>query len=455
VLPQFECHRVFPLKNCLDFDSAVRGQFDMSEATENTVRIRNIVPSDLVGNVKDVDRLVTEFCNACEPLEKDELLYVFVDHKTGARFCECHISADKLVSLGTVDVPLDPDEQEEYRANRELVIAHHAFERMKTDAVERRTFSNLVLEYSTEYTPESPLKVIGGQHRFTAIQQARESGINEYHGVKVYFGLDKAQRYDVQLISNTVIGVSLDLYDRMQETSRGPQLRNWAQEVGLLGDGEDFTDKRQRGKMINVRLVRSFILSYYAGKEINSIDFDKLETTPEISASGKTDPNWEATAVQIEIWQDEQLKEAGRQFAKLILAQRNAFTDKSDADFADKATNYAVASGYAFVSGVLHNNSERLSRHYQLSSRTGKDPLNVKALIDKGRHKSDDAGYRGMGYRGDPKEAGRFVELFFLQAEDGKGISPAAVDLAVKKHVQKKNFLDVQESQRKYEASIN
>lgn len=425
----------------------------MPETEQKKPNIRNIVPDELKDTVQNVDDLVTEFCNACEPLERDELIYVFVDHRTGARFCECHISADKLISLGTVDVPLDPDEQEDYRANRELVISHPAFERMKNDAVERRCFSNLVLEYSTEYTPESPLKVIGGQHRFTAIELARESGVNEYHGVKVYFGLDKAQRYDVQLISNTVIGVSLDLYDRMQETSRGPQLRNWAQEVGLLVAGEDFTDKRQRGKMINVRLARSLILSYYAGKKINALEFDKEDTTPEIGASGKIDPDWENMSLKSEIWQDEQLKEAGRQFAKLIVAQRDAFTDKSDADFADKATNYAVASAYAFVAGVLHNNKERLDRHYQLSARTGKDPLNVKALIDKGRHKSDDAGYRGMGYRGDPKEAGRFVELFFLQAEDGKGISPAAVDLAVKKNVTKKNYLEVQESQRKYDAS--
>ena len=75
---------------------------------------------------------------------------------------------------------------------------------MKNDAVKRRSFSNLVLEYSTEYNEEYPLKVIGGQHRHEAIRLAAEPGIDEYHGVKVYFGLTPEQRYDVQLISNTV-----------------------------------------------------------------------------------------------------------------------------------------------------------------------------------------------------------------------------------------------------------
>jgi len=50
--------------------------------------------------------------------------------------------------------------------------------------------------------------------------------------VKVYFGLDSDQRLDVQLISNTVIAVSADLYDRMQETVRGPETAGLVPESG-------------------------------------------------------------------------------------------------------------------------------------------------------------------------------------------------------------------------------
>ena len=119
--------------------------------------IKNIIPEGFTDALV-VDDLVTKFFEACEPLEKDDLVYVFVDARTGARFCECHIRASKLIPLATTDVPIDPEEQEEYRANRDLVEDHQAFAVMKDDAVKRRSFSNLVIEYSTDYNEEFPLK---------------------------------------------------------------------------------------------------------------------------------------------------------------------------------------------------------------------------------------------------------------------------------------------------------
>jgi hypothetical protein len=114
-----------------------------------------------------------------------------------------------------------------------------------------------------------------------------------------------------------------------------------------------------------------------------------------------------------------------------------------------------VVSGWAFVAGLLHNNELRLKRHFGLADKKGgHDPLNASALISKGKHPSDGENYRGMGFRTDPKERARFVELFFLQAEKGNGISPAAVSLAVVQQIQKKNFLAVQEARRKYD-SVN
>ena len=117
------------------------------------------------------------------------MVYVLVDARTKARYCECHIRASKLVPLSTTDVPLDPEDQPEYRANREIVTSHYAFEKMQQDAKERRSFSNLVTEFTTEYDLDHPLKIIGGQHRYEAVKEARATGADEYHGVKVYFGL--------------------------------------------------------------------------------------------------------------------------------------------------------------------------------------------------------------------------------------------------------------------------
>ena len=89
--------------------------------------------------------------------------------------------------------------------------------------------------------------------------------MNEYHGVKVYFGLDIKQRLDVQLISNTNIDTSGDLIDRLQETGQGPQLRDWCQNVGLLEKGDDFADSFERSGPVSVRMARTFITNYLSG----------------------------------------------------------------------------------------------------------------------------------------------------------------------------------------------
>ncbi len=145
----------------------------------------NVVPPDLKGAVPDVSESVDEFVAQCSPIEKDKLL-VYVDARTRARYCECHLRASKLVELGTIDVPLDPDEQPDYRANREIVEDHVAFEKMKEDAKGRRTFSNIVAEFATAFDSAHPIKIIGGQHRFNAIREALEDGVDELHGLKVY-----------------------------------------------------------------------------------------------------------------------------------------------------------------------------------------------------------------------------------------------------------------------------
>jgi hypothetical protein len=328
-----------------------------------------------------------------------------------------------------------------------MVTAHQAFEDMKEDALQRRSFSNLVLEYITEYDAEHPLKVIGGQHRYTAIKEALEKDVDEFHGVKVYFGLNPDQRLDVQLISNTVIEVSPDLLDRMQETLKGPQLRNFCKTVGLLK--HDFADKRQRGKEITVAAARTFVLNYHKGKALADRQFEQVETTPVLSKAGVIDDEFEKLRRRVKLFDDPLLTEAGREYTKLMTAQRKAFSEKAgrNVDFAEKAVNYAVMSSWAFVAGLLHKNITRLKRHYALTNRAGRDPLNAAALA-KGRHKTDGENYRGLGYRTDPKERGRFVELFYLQAESGDGISPAMIDVAIKKYHTKVAFLDEKKAEQ-------
>lgn len=412
-------------------------------------RIINKIPQDLAGIVPDVDANVEAFAQACDPLE-DAHLYVMVDACTNARYCECHVSAKRLIELGTIDVPLDPEEQPEYRANRDVVEDHIAYEQMKDDAKNRRTFSNIVAEFTTSFDPDHPLKIIGGQHRFNAIQEALAQDVDEHHGIKVYFQLTKEQRLDVQLISNTNIAASSDLFDRMQETQAGPELRDWCQRCEFLQENQDFADKRRPGAAITVRAARAFIANYYKGTQVKWTDFDKTNTTPTTIKTGQPDLEWEKIRAQKpSIWKDEKLRTAGKEFSGLILAQKKAFANRNaNSDFENKAANSAIMSAWAFVAGMLHDNPQRLKRHFSLKEAKGKDPLNAAALA-KGRHKTDPENYRGLGYRTDPKERGRFVELFYLQTDKGDGINNALIDLAIKKYHAKLAVLEVAAAESK------
>ena len=331
---------------------------------------------------------------------------------------------------------------------------HVAYERMRADALNGRVFSNLVVEFRRPKDDDPSLMVIGGQHRFHAIQAANAKGVDEYHGIKVYFDLDKDQRLDVQLISNTNIAVSSDLLDGMYETWAGPELRMWCQEVGLLLEGQDFADKRQRGQPITVRAARTFIMNYLAGKEIDPANFDGAITTPTIAKTGADDPEWKSLKeTNMEMWEDTGMKAAGCEFTALAKAQRDSFTDpeterRTNVDFAEKALNYAVLSAWAYTAGILSRNQSRLKRHFLLRETRLKDPLNAAALA-RGRHRTDPENYRGLGYRSDAKERGRLVELFFLQAEKGDGISKALIDLAIKKYHAKQALSEVWEAEAK------
>ncbi len=130
----------------------------------------------LVGDLDpEVLELVDDFVVVCDPVSSRPLL-VMRDNATGAIFIEAHVLGSNLVNTATTDVPLDPDEQAEYRANREVVEDHAAFSVMKEDAKKSRTFSNLVCEFTRAFDPENPIKIIGGQHRFTAIKEALAEG---------------------------------------------------------------------------------------------------------------------------------------------------------------------------------------------------------------------------------------------------------------------------------------
>ena len=116
------------------------------------VDIVDMAPADLRRTLPDVTSLIEDFAISCNPLERGSFT-LLVDARTSARYCECHVKAQTIVELSTVDVPLDPDEQPEYRANREIVEDAVAYQTMKDDARLRRSFSNIVVEFTRDFEP--------------------------------------------------------------------------------------------------------------------------------------------------------------------------------------------------------------------------------------------------------------------------------------------------------------
>lgn len=387
-------------------------------------------------DTSELESIVERFVKALVPVEGEALL-LFKDECTGAIYTECHITADTIFDNSTDDVPLDPDASGEYRANRQLVDDHAAYKQMESDALKGRSFSNFVCEFLAE--EEKPLKIIGGQHRYNALKSALESGVNVIHGLKIYFGLSKDQRLDVQVISNTNITVSKDLLDRMFETIAGSELRDWCQRASLLAKGEDFADKRKRGSPISVAAARNFIVNFYAGKEAAEAgDFSQTNTTPVTTKSGvQNPPDWARVKKDYpDLWTDGALLAAAKEYAALRQAQENAFLGKDGkpqsgtSDFRDKANNMAIVAAWAYTAGLLQNNAIRLQRHFDLKKPGKQDPLKA-AVLAKAKHGTDPDNYRGLGYRTDPQERGRMVELFWIQADKGGGINAKMVEVAL------------------------
>src|SRR5574341_308343 len=160
---------------------------------------------------EDAIEQADDFYEKIQTLEKElgQKIIMHEDKCSNVNFIECHISSAVLTNFMDLNAVVDPENQEDYRANRVLQPKNPDFLKMVTDAKAGRQFSDIVIEYNTEYTPEKPLKILGGQHRSVAIQKA--SNVNKHHGIRVYFNLDISKRVELYFISNTNIQVPDDL----------------------------------------------------------------------------------------------------------------------------------------------------------------------------------------------------------------------------------------------------
>lgn len=410
-----------------------------NDAVEHLIK-KGLEPEDAaylsqVGIPQDLVSDIVEFMSKM-PLVENKLsipLLISNDKKSNSFFTECHLKASDLIKYTDKDLSIDPELQEEYRANRKLEPDNRYFLQMVEDAKNGRSFSDLVIEFNTSYTENKskPLKILGGQHRDEAIKRALKEGVDVVHGVKVYFGLNKNKRAEIMEISNTNINVSPDLRDRIEEHRLEPSgmLREFCFETGIMKKGEDFGDKRRYEEEFTptVRMMRDFIVSFFKGKEYKG-NIDEDAEIPYDCDSGKViDKEYLKLFNKFKkekSFNDKELINAGKMFAKLHQSQfKKADTIKGSRkkEYKIKAFSLSLISSWAFAAGVLQKHEKRLNKLYSLPNLSGEhDPLNAIAM-SKAKHPSiDSETYRGLGTRVSGKERGRLLHLFLIYSESDK-----------------------------------
>ena len=380
---------------------------------------------------ENIEELASIFFEDISTLESelDVPIVIFQDGVNNSYYSKCHILASIASKIIDLNAKINTEDRESFRANRELMLGHATYLRMKSDAAKGREFNDIIVEYNIEYDKDKPLKVWGGQHRARAISEA-ENLANRYHGFKVYFNLNKNQRTEVALISNTNMTVSDDTFDRMlEETTFGNTLRKWCQKIGFLGPKEDFPDVGSRSEKMTVKLARSFIVNYYMGfdkgKTIKREYLDKNIYEPYIPETGVSiDVKYEKIMNERgnKILNDKGLIEASKKFQELHKTQYekvkvNPKKIRNRKAYRCKALVMSVLCGWGYVAGLLQNHRARLLNHYNIPKTTSKipDPLNAEEMSNF-KHDSDPPTYRGLGTRQSAKDMQRLAQVFLAKS---------------------------------------
>jgi len=379
-------------------------------------KLKLIIPSSLEPSL-EIKNLIYDFLKNFPTYEFENNcgLILYFDIKSSAYYLVCHIKSENLVKYADLEATLDLNNEEDviYKLNREITEDQAAYILMEDDAKEGRSFEDMVLEYDKSYHSSKPLKVYGGQHRIRAITNSIKEIKNIFHGVRVYFDLNRNQKVEIATINNTSITVPNDLLDRMREQLLGSELRNWCQKVGLLKLEQDFSD-RKSPEVPTVRIARTLLINFYLSKDKMIEDFHQ----PIIAKSGGDDENYLKIREKIN-WEDENIIIMGKEFARLHKLQHETVTNRKKdnyAEFVRKTFSLAVVASWSYAAGLFQNNSDYLKVFYSLpdSASPPEDPLNAKALSLARLKGTDPDTYRGLGARSSPNELGRMLEVFII-----------------------------------------
>jgi hypothetical protein len=381
---------------------------------------------------QNVAETVKEFLAEIDTMEKsgDMPVVIFQDGVRKSYYIRCAITGKTMSQAISLDARLNPETGETFRDNREILMTHNTFLRMKEDARNEREFSDIIAEYNKSYAPEKPLKIWGGQHRSRAIVDAyQEKKVSRYHGFRVYFCLSKEQRTELALISNTSIAVSNDLFDRqMEETYMGPYLRRWCVKVGLLKQGEDFPDVGAHAERITTQGARSFVVNFFKGKQtgtqMSGDQLDKNVYEPYLCQTGiSLDEEYRRLTEKMgnKLWTDKELLDAGKAFARLHRAQYDAIK-KSQSNYKVyrmKAMMPSVLTAWSYVAGLLLAHPRRLEVHMSIppAPKGAPDPLNAGEMANF-RYYQDVDTSRGLGTRAIMKDRQRMAQVFLARSMD-------------------------------------
>lgn len=389
---------------------------------------------------KVIKQLIEDFKESIETLDKElnKPFVLFQDGKSQAFYIDCHISSTVVESILDYEAALDPDEQEDYKANRELLPFHKLFIKMKDDASNGRQFNDIIVEYlPNRNKPDKPLKIFGGQHRSLSIEESAKAGINRYHGFRVYFGLTVNQRNEIAQVSNANINVPVDLLDRMQETVLGPELRNWCKKVGLLT--KDFAERKSNKEgIITARLARTFAVNFFNGIKTGYKD-GKIYSSFIGNEVNDVYLHW-SSKIRLQHLSNTKLYEAGKHFSRLHKKQMETVKIDPDlsksSEFRTKALTPSIISAWSFTAGLLQSDNKRLEKFFKLPEKTkSSNPLSAKEMSDY-KHQSDQKTYRGLGTRTDKKERGKLIELFLLYSDKQEtSITYNLIDAAVSRYL--------------------
>jgi hypothetical protein len=381
---------------------------------------------------QEVGKTVNEFLAEIGTLEKarDLPVVIFQDGVKKSYYIRCAITGEAMTKIVSLDARLNPETGETFRDNREILMTHNTFLRMKEDARNEREFNDIIAEYNKSYAPDRPLKIWGGQHRSRAIIDAyKEKKVSRYHGFRVYFCLSKEQRTELALISNTSIAVSNDLFDRqLEETYMGPYLRRWCVKVGLLKQGEDFPDVGSHAERITTQGARSFVVNFYkgkkAGEQVSEDQLDKNVYEPYLCQTGIfLDEEYRQLTEKMgsKLWTDKELLDAGKAFARLHKAQYDAIRrSKSNYRvYRMKAMVPSVLTAWSYVAGLLKPHAKRLQVHMTVPPppKGVPDPLNAEEMANF-RYYQDVDTSRGLGTRAIMKDRQRMAQVFLARSMD-------------------------------------